>query len=72
MSNCFGPRVVPNWSILDDASYSSMKIVFVLYGAYRVEVTVDPNNLLGEDPALREDNTTIWRFILKKQGDRFE
>jgi len=40
-------------------------------GAYRVEITVDPLNRLGEDPAMREDNTTIRRFILKERGDRF-
>lgn len=34
-------------------------------GAYRVEVTVDPFNQLGEDPDLREDNKMIRRFVLK-------
>ena len=34
-------------------------------GAYRVEVTVDPNNLLGEDPTLRQDNKTIFIFDIR-------
>ena len=34
-------------------------------GAYRVEVTVDPLNLLGEDPPMRSDNTFVQRFAIR-------
>ncbi|MDX2423261.1 MAG: hypothetical protein QNK43_11355 [Amphritea sp.] len=34
-------------------------------GAYRVEVTVDPMNLLGEDPPMREDNHFVQRFEIR-------
>jgi len=34
-------------------------------GAYRVEVTVDPFNQLGEDPALRADNKRVIRFEIR-------
>lgn len=34
-------------------------------GAYRVEVTADPLNLLNEDPALRADNDYVLRFIIR-------
>lgn len=34
-------------------------------GAYRVEVTVDPLNNLGEDEAVRADNVCITRFVIR-------
>ena len=34
-------------------------------GAYRVEVVVDPNNQLNENPALRDNNTFVRRFEIR-------
>ncbi len=36
-------------------------------GAYRVEVVVDPNNQLNENPALRDNNTFVRHFEIKNK-----
>ena len=38
-------------------------------GSYRVEVTVDPLNLLGEDPPMSEDNHFVQRFEICHDTD---
>ncbi len=53
-----------------DAIFRSGENVAMEDGAYRVEITVDPHNRLGEDPTMREDNKTVRRFILgNTEGD---
>ena len=41
------------------------KTVDLSRGSYRVEVTLDPQNVLGENQQLRQDNKAVQRWVIK-------
>lgn len=54
---------IREWSA---APFVKNEHIDVQNGAYRIEVTLDPQNLLGENPQLREDNKAVKRWVIER------